>query len=154
MFPHTSHSHLVGAAGAAPLVVSLPIPIVQGQFEGLLLLPPASLLTLSPSSCLLPGVGLLFEVSCGAGVGYEAGRGEAGEDAVSRLHRPTGALQMELVGSLVQAGVSPPRQFLDFGMRTLWFQVVVSNNDFILELLITLLSLYVQILVSKNIDFF
>ena len=55
-----------GAAGAAPLAVSLLEPVVQGQLKGLLLPParcPALLLALPPAACLLPGVGLLLEVA-------------------------------------------------------------------------------------------
>ena len=110
-----------GAAGAAPLAVSLLEPVVQGQLKGLLLPParcPALLLALPPAACLLPGVGLLLEVA-GEAVLDEAGGDEAGEDTVGHLHLAAGALQVELVGVLVQPGVAPPGQLLDSGIGAL-----------------------------------
>ena len=116
---------MVGAGEPAPLVVSLPKPVAQGQLERFLLLPPvwppASFIPPPPSSYLLPGDSFLLEVTGGAGVVDEAGGGEAGEDTVRCLHHATGALEVELVGVIVLPGVTPSGQLLDLGMNTMWF---------------------------------
>ena len=145
-----------GAAGTAPLEVSLDVSVTQRQPEGFLL-PPARGSTMPPAPCLLPCLGLglrgfvrlFLEIAGGAGLLDDARAGEDGQDAVGHLHLPAGTDHVDIVGLLLHALVSPPCQSLYICKPSMWFEVVLSNNEFVSELFVTLKPLGVQVFVCK-----